>query len=283
MEHREYTARSTENGRVLLLTDIHNNGHDYYGVGNDPRMDFMCCSLAAQYEKSPFDAVFCLGDYSLDFWEWGDGGSFLHDPPVSRTRDFAERFLPRFPAETFIIPGNHEQYGSAKWAEITGADREYSVVYGEHVFAMLDTFADGLDPAEDSDGIYSGVNTEYLREILASHPDKDVLLCAHFIDFDRESEEFRELVQSEPRIRAAFTGHIHISTAVVLGESWRNLPVFFCGNYSYHRTGRNDSGRYYGNVFGSFVSGRSGCWGFRVLELGGGRLCTDYVRTDPAD
>lgn len=93
-----------------------------------------------------------------------------------------KKYCSRFPQKTYLIPVNHEQYGNEKWKEITGFDREFSVVYGNYVFVMLDTFAGELDPTENSDGVYTGINIDLLKEVLQNHPDKKIILCAHHMD-----------------------------------------------------------------------------------------------------
>ena len=90
--------------------------------------------------------------------------------------------------------------------------------------------------------------------------------------------EVKKIITDEKRIRAIFAGHRHISTTVILDEGWRSLPVIFCGNFSYHRLGK--SADYFGTVFRSFMSKDSGEWGYRLLDLTDGNLCTDYVRVN---
>ena len=53
--------------------------------------------------------ILCLGDYSLDFWEWDIGGSCLWDSPVSNTAVVMETVLPQFPVKAYLIPGNSYQ------------------------------------------------------------------------------------------------------------------------------------------------------------------------------
>ena len=281
MKYREYIVEKTENKRLLIITDIHNCHANWYGMENDDRMELMCAALRREYDKAPYDAILCLGDYSLDFWGGELGGSYLWTPSVSRTTEFVEKYLPKFPTKSYMIPGNHEQYSDAKWKEITGFDREYTVVYGDFVFVMLDTFRGILDPTENGDGAYSGVNLELLEKALMEHPDKEIILCTHYFDPKSESEEVKKLIASEKRIRTVFAGHRHISTTVILDESWRNLPVVFCGNFSYHRLSKSTD--YFGTVFRSFMSEEMGEWGYRILDLSDGNLSTDYMRVSKSE
>ena len=260
MAYPEYTLNPPENNRILLVTDIHNCHVEWYDTKNEDRMELLCKTLQESHEKQPYDAILCLGDYSLDFWVWDICGSYLWDPPVSRTKEFVEKYRCRFPAPSFMIPGNHEQYGNDTWKEITGTPREFAVVYGDYVFAMCDTFAGDLDPKEHSDGTYTGLNVAFLREVLENHPDKKIMICAHDIYADRESEEAKALIRSNSNILCAFAGHIHQSITLLLDESWGKLPVIYCGDFSYQGKAISDKPH----------------WGYRILNLGD-RITTDYI------
>ena len=159
-----------------------------------------------------------------------------------------------------MIPGNHEQYGNADWERITGYPREYSVVWGDTVFIMLDTFGGGLDPKENHDGVYTGINTELVKEVLNRHKDKKIVLCMHDLIPKYESEAARELVLTEPRIACAFTGHTHKNNVQLLDEAWHFLPIIYCGDFSY--TGGSSEKN----------------WGYRILELNEKGMSTTYVR-----
>lgn len=248
-------------GRILLVTDIHNCHIDWHETSTADRMNMLCKTLKAEYERNPYDAILSLGDYSLDFWKWDIGGSFLFDPPVSNTNAFVEKYVSEIPTDFFMIPGNHEQYGNERWKKITGRPREYVITYGDTVFVMLDTFAGNLDPSENHDGVYTGINVSLLSEILNNYSDKKVMLCAHDIIILKESDSARELIAGENRIICAFAGHTHRDNTLILPESWRRLPVFYCGDFSYNG-GRN----------------REKNWGYRVLDLSSESISTEYVR-----
>lgn len=251
MAYTEYVVPVSENRRILLVTDIHNCHINWYNTQTADRMEHLCNALCETHKKRPYDAILCLGDYSLDFWVWDIGGSCLWDPPISRTQEFVEKYRPRFPVPSFMLPGNHEQYGHEKWEALTGNPREFAVVYGDYVFAMCDTFAGNLDPRENSDGTYTGLNVAFLTEVLNAHPDKQVFLCAHDILADKESDEAKALIRDNRRILCAFAGHIHRSLTLFLDDSWRNLPVVYCGNYSYEGQAISDKPH----------------WGFELLSL----------------
>ena len=90
----------------------------------------------------------------------------LSTPSVSNTEKFMREVYLNFPAKTFLIPGNHEQYDNERWREITGFPRQFCVVYGNTVFVMCDTFAGELSPSRHSDGKYTGVDINFLEEVL---------------------------------------------------------------------------------------------------------------------
>lgn len=246
-------------GRLILVTDVHYCQEAYHNLPAADRMSVLCRSLEREFGLKPYDGILSLGDYSMDHWRMD--GSYLWDPPVSNTEIFAKTYVPQMPADFYMIPGNHEQYGDAKWQEICGRPREYVLLYGAYVIVMLDTFAGELDPTENSDGCYTGINTRLLSRVLEDYPDKKIILCAHDIDPKQESEEARQLICNEKRILCAFAGHMHRDNAVLLPDGWRNLPVFYCGNFSW----------YWGYQ-------KQKNWGYRILELSEDRFSTEYVR-----
>ena len=258
--YKVYTIEG-EAKRLLLVTDIHSCQGDWYGVPNHDRMERLCEVIREEYERKPYDAILSLGDYSLDFWAWNEGGSYLWDPPVSNTEDFVKRYVPRMPTDFYMIPGNHEQYGEATWQGITGMPREYVILYGAYVFVMLDTFAGELDPKVNHDGYYTGINTDLLVQVLQDHPDKQIILCAHDLYIPRESEEARALIADHSNILCAFTGHTHRDNTLILPASWRSLPVFYCGDFSYSESRQKEKN-----------------WGYRILDLSRAAVSTEYVK-----
>ena len=249
-----------ENKRLVLVTDIHHCHGDWYETQSDDRMNLLCSCLKEAHEQKPFDAIVTLGDYSLDFWKYQVGGSWLWNPPVSYTDDFVKKYVPQMPAPFYMIPGNHEQYGHEDWLRITGKPREYVIVYGDYVLVMLDTFAGELDPKVHSDGCYTGINAELLSAVLEDYPEKKIILCAHDIYLERESEEARRLICESRQILCAFTGHTHRENTLLLPDAWRNLPVFYCGDFSYNLGARRQKN-----------------WGYRVLEFTARGVSTEYI------
>ena len=175
----------------------------------------------------------CLGDVSLDFWAWNEGGSYLWDPPVSRTAEFMEKIAPRFPGPFYITPGNHEQYAPGDWERITGQPREQIVARPEAVFVLLDSFSGNLGPTENSDGTYRPVNRALIREALDAAGKRPVFLCSHWFDKDMDTDGFKALLREEPGIRALFCGHDHFSYIPITEEAAGKKPILHTGHFSY--------------------------------------------------
>lgn len=258
MGYTEYIIENTENERIAIITDVHYCHIAWNDADAKARMGFLTETLKKQYELAPYDAILGLGDYSLDFWGWCEGGSYLWEPSVSNTDNFVKEYVCQFPTKTYMLAGNHEQYGEEKWEKLTGVKREFALVYGDKVFAMCDTFGGDLDPTENSDGTYTGINVEFLKTVLQKHKDKKIYLCLHDLLTDKESEEARQLILENKNIVCAFAGHIHRSITKILPDEWRNLPVLYCGGFGFSNNTN---------------------WGIRLVDfnLEGGEICADYV------
>ena len=219
--------------RILLISDLHLCHVDWQGMTSEARMALMAEQVNAYTDAHPTDAILMLGDFSLDFWQWQIGGSYLADPPVSNTKRFVDEFVSRLRVPCYLIPGNHEQYGNATWKAITGCDRQFALKIGDLRVLMLDTFAANLDPTEHSDGTYCGADVAEIRALMSRYPNKKVILCVHWFDMDMESEDFRELLRNEDRILCLFCGHNHRSAVANTGEDAGNKPIGYTGQYSY--------------------------------------------------
>ena len=218
--------------KIVIMSDIHHCHSGWYGVSSDERMNQMVEALNTAYRKDPYDAIFFLGDYSLDHWVYQIGGSWLHQQ-VSYTQKLVDEYLSRLECPVrYMIPGNHEQYGHEHWKRITGCERQFAVVHEGYLLLMLDTFGENLDPTEDSDGTYKPADVEYIQAQMTLHPDLPVLLCAHFFDLRKETEAFTKLVINEERILCLFCGHDHqnrVEASAVLGGKL----IIHDGQFSY--------------------------------------------------
>ncbi len=239
--------------RILLTSDIHcTHLLEWYGTSYRERMQHWVDSVIAEHERQPIDLIVIMGDVSLDFWEHNGGGSYINEG-YSSTEEFVDDFVGQLPGniDLFMLAGNHEQYADEDWLEITGNERQGSYVLGDQLFLFLDTFRGELDPDYHHDGKYVGVDMAFVEEQLALHPEKDVWLIAHYFDMSKESEEFRQLLDSNDRIRGLFQGHTHRTDPIKLGNQYGNLVIAQTGNFAYTK----DT-----DIVGSF-------WGFRDLVI----------------
>ena len=109
--------------RILLVSDVHQCRFNFFGLPSAVRKEHMTAQLLKEYEEDPYDMILFLGDYSLDFWDRQEGGSYLNETHVSDTANLIRDYLSRLPVPYFMIAGNHEQYGRETWRKITGCDR----------------------------------------------------------------------------------------------------------------------------------------------------------------
>ncbi len=246
--------------KLLLLSDVHFCQQDFYGISYDKRKADFVKNLNAAYEKDPYEAILFLGDYSLDFWAWNAGGSYVHDK-VSYTARFVDEILPQLSCKThYLIPGNHEQYAPADWERITGCKRQFSLATDKALILMLDTFAGDLDPDYDSDGTYTGADMAFIKAQMEKHPELPVILCAHYFDEKRESAAFTALVKEDKRIVCLFCGHDHVLSCTPMSADCGGKLLFHTGNYSY-------AGRHLANC----------PFGWRELEITADAVKTTYV------
>ena len=221
--------------RILITSDIHNCHCTWYNTPNGERMALYVEAIEAAKARNSYDMTLCLGDVSLDFWKWNEGGSYLWDPPVSRAAEFMETIKPHLPEPFYITPGNHEQYSPEDWQRITGQPREQIVATEYAVFVLLDAFSGNLGPKENSDGTYQPLNCRLIRDALAIGGNTPVFLLSHFVDMEKESEEFKAILRENERIRALFCGHDHGSQIASTGEDAGNKPILHTGHFSYSK------------------------------------------------
>lgn len=235
--------------RILLASDLHDCHIDWYGVPTQQRLHRLMEQLRDSCAQNPAAYALLLGDYSLDFWQWDIGGSWLREG-VSNTAHFKQHYAALLPCPYAMIPGNHEQYAEADFRRFTGFKRQSTVAVGGAVFLLLDTYAGDLNPSEHSDGTYTPVDVDAVRAELDRYPGKPCFLCAHAFDLEREGAAFQELVRDE-RIVALFQGHTHLSACIPLGPAYGNKVIVQTGHYSY--SGEKDPRRCF--------------WGWRELRL----------------
>ena len=219
--------------RIILASDIHLCDYDWYGMKAEDRVQKFVDDLKAEYEKQPFEALLLLGDYSLDHWSYNIMGSYL-ERGISNTKRFVEDYLSQLkalPIEIRMIAGNHEMYGEALFHELTGYHREDVYVTGDWLFILMDTYRGGLDPTEHMDGIYTGADVEFIRAQMAAYPDKRVVICSHYLEHWRDTEELKALLRDD-RVICLVQGHTHKSEVWHNEEEYGFTKTLFTGQYS---------------------------------------------------
>lgn len=247
--------------KILLFSDTHLCHADWYGVTSRERMERLVANLTEEFRRESFEAIFMLGDYSLDYWECGPLYGSYSNGGVSNTEVFLRDYASRFPVPFYFIPGNHEQYTNEDWERITGAKRQFHIVLGDCLFFMLDTFGDNLNAPEHNHGTYSFADTAYIKRVTALYPGKKVFLCAHDFALSAERDEFKRLVRETPEIVALFAGHTHKSEIIAAGDEYGGKYLCRTGNYSY-------------SIMPNPIDSM---WGWRELVIDGGSVKTAYV------
>ena len=69
--------------------------------------------------------------------------------------------------------------------------------------------------------------------LTSRYPNKKVVLCAHWFDMAKESEEVKSFIANNDRILCLFCGHNHLSKVTTIGEEYNNKPIIYTGHYSY--------------------------------------------------
>lgn len=225
--------------KVLFCSDVHLCHLEWYGRSSADRMENMIGTFNQIYDKEPYEKIIFLGDYSLDFWAYGQGGSLLAEG-VSNTDNFVKYYANRLKADYYMAPGNHDLYGYENWKKITGTERDDAFVAGGYLIISCDNFAGELDPHYYSDGIYTPTKLDFIREKMAEYPEYPVILCGHFFDKSKEPEEFFEFLKEEKRITLLICGHDHLVMIEDLGEKAGNVCIYHDGHYSY--SGREEDG-----------------------------------------
>ena len=267
--------------RVLLVSDMHYTTQespaelklkfpdantsiaagDAFGHTQREKIEKVFEGIAYEDAKEPLDAVFVLGDLSIDDYNF-------RNLPIN----FCERFkidcLDRLRCPSFVLAGNHDSYPDELWRDIFGCGRQYSVTVADQVFIMLDTFR--ACPASGASGAqYTPVDTDFLRGELEKYRGKNIFLCSHFFRVGDESDAFKRLVRESEDIICLFCGHTHHNGVIELGEEYGNKQLFDIGGYGYH--GMVINGQY---SFGQFDP--AWAWGYQILEISEKEIYTHH-------
>ena len=217
--------------RILLTSDMHcTDLMDWYGVRDADRQQAWVNAVLAEHEKHPFDAIIIAGDISLDYHD----KKTPYDKGHSTGLIFMQQFFSQLPdMPRFILAGNHEEFSYEDWLALVGNERQGEITLGKDTFLCLDNYHEDLGPVYDSSDKYSPMDMDYIRAVMAAHPDNRFWLVSHYFDLNKESDDFRALLATDRRIKGLFMGHTHLNTLVELGEEYQNLVIAQTGNFSY--------------------------------------------------
>ncbi len=253
--------------RILISSDMHYtpDSHSWYGVGSNARLQQWVDGIKAEHQKDPIDALVILGDESLDHWAFPPYGYYL-TTGTSYTKLFVDNYVSQLPKDfpIYYVPGNHEQYGNAKWFEITGQNRQGHFTVGDNLFVLSDTYGGNLDPTEHHDGVYTGVDMNHLMGAVKANANvSNIWLLAHEYALNAESTQFRNFLNSNKRVRGLFMGHTH--HAAVLATNYRGLTIAQTGNFSYTLDNATES------------AWKQSFWGYRELVIETHSAVSNYI------
>lgn len=243
---------------VVVCSDLHLCHRDWYGPSSEERLEEFLSSINEFYARAPFEQIFMLGDYSLDFWAWDIKGCYLNEGKSYATQFFRE-FASRLPAPYLALAGNHEQYGEEKWQKIAGNGRSFAKMIGGWLFIGCDNFSGNLDPSEHSDGTYTPTDLAFIKEKLQEFPDAPAILMAHWFELTKEPQEFFDFLQEEKRITLLLCGHDHLNKVTDLAEHGADVSIYHDGNFSYTRSPKEQ------------------LWGFCALNLSKDGVEVQYI------
>jgi predicted phosphodiesterase len=217
--------------RILLTSDMHcTDLMDWYGVRDTDRQQAWVDAVLAEHAKQPFDAIIIAGDISLDYHD----KKTPYDKGHSTGLIFMQKFFSQLPdLPHMILAGNHEEFSHEDWLALVGNDRQGEITLGMDTFLCLDNFREDLGPVYDSSDKYSPMDMDFIRKVMAKHPDNRFWLVSHYFDLAQESDEFRALLATDSRIKGLFMGHTHQNTLIELGEDYQNLVIAQTGNFSF--------------------------------------------------
>ena len=256
--------------RVLITSDVHHTEEKkWYGVHSDDRVQLWVDKIKEEHARRPIDLLLFAGDSSLDHYLLQ--GSYT-SKGISNAKVFMDKYVSQLPPEIpyFIAAGNHEQYNDEQWKSITGNSRQGAVALEEDLFIILDAFGVTLEPNFHGElAVYSPVNVDFIKEKMAEYPNHRVWLVSHWFNVENESEEFKNLIKYESRIKGLFAGHIHKCSVIHLGEEYGNKTVAQTGqfSYSYFTPFPNDDPDAVKKSF----------WGFRELIIGCDEAYSNYI------
>ena len=258
--------------RILLISDIHYTTEQtarelkeidpvikgslangpILGYTQKQRMDFMLECILREHAAAPLDAILVPGDLSIDDYDF-------RCLPRNYCYGVKKDYLERFPAPTYVLPGNHDSYPNVIWQKYMGTPRQFSAEVNGCLYLMADTY--NHTPAHSASGSpYTPLDLAWVEEELNAHPGMPAFLLAHYFRPAEESTQFAEFLTTHSQIRALFMGHTHRFAAHDPAPAYGNKPLFDIGGFSYYT--RPTDGKWDFNIFHPEWR-----WGYQLLEL----------------
>lgn len=241
-----------------------------FGFSQREKIDKIYKDIEREHNRSAIDAVFVLGDLSIDDYDF-------RKLPKNYCQRFKEECLDKLPFPYHVIPGNHDSYPDEIWQSIFGTSREFAIKIGNCAFILLDTFKK-LPATSASGAPHTPVNDEFLIECLEKFKGNKIFLCSHYFESKTEnnasfSERARELIKENQDIVFIYRGHTHKNNVIDMGETYGNKLMVDIGGYGYE--GHKIDGRYEFNIFDY-----KWAWGYQILEIYDDVIKTYHIKTD---
>lgn len=247
-----YTTEETHEELIARFPDANASAAagKIFGFGQGKKIALLRQAILAEHEKDPLDAVFMLGDLSIDDYPW-------RNLPDNYIKKFREDCFDGLPFPCHALAGNHDSYPDELWRGVFPEGRQYAVPMGDALFVMLDNYN---SPAKSASGsAYTLTDVQFLEKTLAVSDAKRVFLCAHHFSPENESEAFVRLLEREKRIVCLFRGHTHLD-GILNPERFGGRYLIDLGGFGGY-DGMPIDGKYTFQIFS-----RAWAWGYEIME-----------------
>ncbi len=219
-----------------------------FGFTQEEKINRAKADIIAENSKSKIDAVFMLGDLSIDDYNY-------RKLPLNFCRELKNRLFNELPCPVYAIPGNHDSYPNTVWKEIFGYERQYYVEIGEYIFIMADTFA-GYPAVDGAGSKFTSLDIEFINKVIREHPNSKFFICSHYVKDESDNDEFSKIMKDN-RVICLFRGHTHIHENIKMSCGKYIIDI---GGYGY-----NGIKTEYGYEFNIFDE--KWAWSYTILDI----------------
>ncbi|MBQ8401331.1 MAG: metallophosphoesterase [Clostridia bacterium] len=260
-----YTTEETTEELKRVYPDANTSAAagNAFGKTQKEKIEKLLGDILEEHSRSPLDAVFVLGDLSID-------DADFRNLPWNFCRKFREDCMDKLPCPAYALPGNHDSYSDAHWRGLFGYGRQFTAPIGDCVFIMADTFRD-VPAAGASGSPHTPLDPAFLRFCFRIYAGKKLFLCAHHLEDSTFGPEVRAMIRKNPDLVCMFRGHVHKNSVTDMGPDLGGKLLFDIGGYGYE--GRVVNGRYDFNYFDF-----AWAWGYQILEIYDDRIRTYHVK-----